>query len=119
MTTADALDHDRVNALRDFGNDSGELLAAMLADFLVEAPQLVTEIEAAMSTQSHDAAARAAHRLRGITGHIGATRLGDIASQVEIAAGTGFPVGSAALVAAARVELGLAVTAACVLLAQP
>jgi HPt (histidine-containing phosphotransfer) domain-containing protein len=104
----DALDQRIVNALRDFGSEPGALLGVMLQEFLIEAPSLVVEVERAVEDRACAPAARAAHRLCGISGHVGALRLARIASVVEVAADTG----SRCDVAKLRAELDLAVAEA-------
>jgi HPt (histidine-containing phosphotransfer) domain-containing protein len=114
---ADVLDQRIVKALRSFGGEPGELLDALLHEFLVEAPSLVTEISVAVDQNAYASAARAAHQLRGISGHVGAARLADIAGAVEAATRTASR-DAAASVATLRAELALVVTAARALLPQ-
>jgi HPt (histidine-containing phosphotransfer) domain-containing protein len=76
----------------------------------------VTEIEGAVEEAAYGVVARAAHRLRGIGGHIGAARLADSASEVEIAARTGSRRSTTAATVIMRAELTLATTAASSLL---
>jgi two-component system sensor histidine kinase/response regulator len=111
------LDRRMVEALRTLGRAPGVLLKAMIDDFLVEAPSLTTDIERAVEWGAPVAAARAAHRLRGTSGHLGLARLAAVAGDVETAARAGAPL----VMAAARVrsELVLACAVARSLTAGP
>ncbi|MEY2433005.1 MAG: Hpt domain [Acidimicrobiaceae bacterium] len=110
--TEDVLDERMVAALRDFGREPGRLLHQMATDFLVEAPSLVSEIERAVEDHADAIAARAAHQLKGVSGHIGAVRLAVVAGEVEVSARSGVAHAMAAATTAARTELDLAVVAA-------
>jgi HPt (histidine-containing phosphotransfer) domain-containing protein len=110
--TDDVLDERMVTALRGFGREPGRLLHQMATDFLVEAPSLVSEIERAVERHAHAIAARAAHQLKGVSGHIGAVRLAVAAGEVESSARSGEVQAMTAATAAARTELDLAIDAA-------
>ncbi len=81
--SGDALDTSLVSALRSFGSRPGELLDVMLRQFLVEAPALLADIESATEWTDHEWVERAAHRLKGTAGHVGATRVADTCRQLE------------------------------------
>jgi HPt (histidine-containing phosphotransfer) domain-containing protein len=106
------LDARVITALRVFGGEPGELLQEMLLDFLTEAPSLTTQIERAVKDQAYDAAARAAHRLKGTSGHLGARRLAAVAAEVEVSARAGDRHPATRAMARTRAELDLAVAAA-------
>ncbi|MCU1352722.1 MAG: Hpt domain [Acidimicrobiales bacterium] len=106
----EVLNQRMVSALRAIGPEPGELLRAMVHDFLVQAPALTTDIERAAERGDATDAARAAHRLRGTSGHLGLARLSAVAAEVEAAA----MAGAAWVVSATRVrpELDIAIGAA-------
>ncbi|MCU1452825.1 MAG: hypothetical protein JWN46_971 [Acidimicrobiales bacterium] len=105
----EVLDQHMITALRALGREPGELLREMVHDFLIEAPLLTIDIERAVEQGSPVAAARAAHRLRGTSGHLGLARLAAVAGDVEGAALTGGPL--VMFTARVRGELTLAVAA--------
>ena len=74
--------YDRVRLAELFGDDPG-LLAEVERDFLDTARGAEREM---LGTDDLDAIARAAHRLKGASGMIGAIGLGRIAEAVEGAA---------------------------------
>jgi HPt (histidine-containing phosphotransfer) domain-containing protein len=108
--TSGALDQHHLDALRAFGDAPGVLLGDMLDDFLVEAPELLAEIELAVEQDSYPAMAGAAHRLSGISGHLGALRLAGVANAVERDA-RAESVDVAVSTAATRTEVALAISA--------
>jgi two-component system sensor histidine kinase BarA len=108
MSADDVLDQRIIAALRDFGQQ-GKLLQEMIEGFLVEAPSLMAEIERSLEDESHDTVARAAHRLRGLSAHMGARRLAGVAGELETAARAGSVQPTAAVMTTARTELDRAV----------
>jgi HPt (histidine-containing phosphotransfer) domain-containing protein len=110
--SGDVLDQRVLDALRAFGRDPGKLLAEMVRDFVLEAPSLVTAIGRAVEHDDREAAARAAHRLKGMSGHIGARRLAMVAGEIESSVGTNLEHANATAVALMCTELELAASAA-------
>jgi HPt (histidine-containing phosphotransfer) domain-containing protein len=108
----EVLDQRMVDELRTFGHEPGQLLHEVLHDFLIEAPSLMADIERAVEEEAYDTAARAAHRLKGAGGHMGAARLSVVAGEVETLARTGMRQATASATATARTELDLAMAAA-------
>jgi HPt (histidine-containing phosphotransfer) domain-containing protein len=112
------LNADLMDALHNFGPEPGLLLEGILRDFLLEAPALVLEIESAVALDAYVVVAGAAHRLKGSSGQLGATRLALVASDVETAARADRRDAAAAAAAALRIELDLATAALRALLAS-
>lgn len=112
----DVLDQRIVGSLRAFGGDPGQLLQELVHDFLIDAPSLMTEIERAVEENAYVIAARAAHRLKGGSEHMGALRLAVVAGEIETSARSGVRRATASATETARAELGLAVAAARALL---
>jgi HPt (histidine-containing phosphotransfer) domain-containing protein len=112
----EVLDQRMVGALRDFGREPGALLEEMVHGFLVEAPALVAEIERAVADHDGEAVARTAHRLKGASGHVGATRLVIVAGVVEAAGRAGNQDAIETASTTVRRELVLALAAARALL---
>jgi HPt (histidine-containing phosphotransfer) domain-containing protein len=106
----EVLDQRMVGALRDLGPDRGKLLQEMVQDFVTEVPLLVAEIDRAVEHGAYEIAARAAHRLNGCSGHLGAVRLSAAARDIETWARTG-GAQMASAAAITRTEMDLAITA--------
>src|ERR1700729_2664547 len=83
------LDAHAVSALRAFGRQPGKLLGEMASAFLAETPALMAEIESTAATESLALTGKAAHKLKGVSGHIGAARLAAAAGAVEQSAASG------------------------------
>jgi HPt (histidine-containing phosphotransfer) domain-containing protein len=81
--------YDRARLAELFGDDPG-VLAEVERDFLDTARGAEREMR---DTDDLRAIARAAHRLKGASGMIGATELGRVAEAVECAAKAGDPAG--------------------------
>jgi HPt (histidine-containing phosphotransfer) domain-containing protein len=99
------LDDHVISALRSFGRPAGRLLAEMVAAFVDEAPTLMAEIESSESHGTCADVARAAHKLKGVCGHIGAVRVALASAHVEDLAGKGDRQGLTSAIAATRREL--------------
>lgn len=111
VRTGDVLDEGNLSALREFGREPGVLLQEMARDFLVEAPSLMAEIEEAVGEGEYATAGRAAHRLKGASGHMGATRVAAVASEVESLSKDGISEAMASATTTARAEVELALAA--------
>jgi HPt (histidine-containing phosphotransfer) domain-containing protein len=109
---ADILNPRMVSSLRDFGPTRGTLLKLVVQDFLLEAPLLLADIERAVAGGDLGAVARIAHQMKGVSGHMGATRLATSVASLETKAKAGESDGVAAELTMARTELDLALTAA-------
>lgn len=107
----DVLDHETLSVLHDLGREPGKLLQELIAHFLAEAPDLLTEVEVAVGAGQCDHAGRAAHRLKGAAAHVGAVRLTLVADEVERNARAARREDTARAATTARSELDLAVTA--------
>ena len=76
---------DKTAALHGLDNDE-ELLLAMIAAFLDEAPVQLAELEQAQALGDLTALANAAHSLKGALSYLRAERARDCAAQLESAA---------------------------------
>jgi CheY-like chemotaxis protein len=88
-----------------------DLLQEIIALFLAEAPTITSALDQALAQQDCRALERAAHRLRGAVGHLGAGRTSDAALRLEEAARKGDLRAAASLVAELKLALGEAVQA--------
>lgn len=66
-----------------------DLLHEIIALFLAETPAITSALDQALAQQNCRALERAAHRLRGAVGHLGAGRASDVALRLEQAARKG------------------------------
>jgi HPt (histidine-containing phosphotransfer) domain-containing protein len=108
----EVLDQGMVSALRAYGPEKGRLLRSVAQDFVSEAPVLVAEIERAVDDRDLDAVMRIAHQMKGVSGHMGATRLAALADDLETSARTGRMTEINSVLATARTELERAIAAA-------
>lgn len=77
----------------DLAETAGAEFAAELAGtFLEEAPPMLAELRAALTSQSADAFRRAAHSLKSNSNTFGAARLAELARELELG---GLPADSA------------------------
>jgi two-component system sensor histidine kinase/response regulator len=102
------LDLKVVAALRVIG--PGKLLRQTGEDFLAEAPATFEELERHAEKGDAVGVARAAHRLKGVSGHMGARGLANATARLEQRTRDGGRLTFDDL-AEARAELGLAVEA--------
>jgi HPt (histidine-containing phosphotransfer) domain-containing protein len=75
VTGPPVLDVNMIDALRALGSEPGALLEEMIQIFLLETPAALAEMTASVRAGALTAAAPPAHKLRGTSGHVGATRL--------------------------------------------
>jgi HPt (histidine-containing phosphotransfer) domain-containing protein len=73
-------------AIAEFESLEGDLLADLLAMYFDQAAGLMTELTSAVGRGHAPAVRRAAHNLKGSSRTLGATRVGDVASDLEAAA---------------------------------
>jgi HPt (histidine-containing phosphotransfer) domain-containing protein len=65
-------------------NAGAEFVAELVLAFLEEAPPMLAELRAALSAQSADVFRRAAHSLKSNSSAFGATRLAELARELEL-----------------------------------
>jgi CheY-like chemotaxis protein len=80
------LDRATLDTLWELGADSPAVLEELAASFIQGAPADLAALNGAVATVDLDAAAHAAHRLKGSCAAVGATRMGRLAAQIEAAA---------------------------------
>ncbi|HXF06123.1 MAG TPA: ATP-binding protein [Blastocatellia bacterium] len=90
-----------------------DLLNEIIALFLAEAPTITNTLEQALAQENCRALERAAHRLRGALGHLGAGRASDVALRLEQAARKGDLGAAAPLVAELKLLLSDVVQELC------
>ncbi len=95
----DVLDPATVDTLRELGGSSPAVLEELAAVFVEGAPVDIAALEGAVAAGDFDAAALAAHRLKGSCTAVGATTLARLAAEVEAAAMESRPDAMAAGVA--------------------
>ena len=61
-----------------------DFVAELVGTFLEEAPRMLAELRRALAAQSADAFRRAAHSLKSNSNTFGATRLGEMARELEL-----------------------------------
>jgi two-component system, sensor histidine kinase and response regulator len=83
MDQTPALDAAHLDALRRLGPPPDGVLPELAALFLRDAPADLAELASAVAAGDRPTAARIAHRLKGMGGHIGAARLAAAASALE------------------------------------
>ena len=71
-----------------------DFVAELVGTFLEEAPRMLAELRRALAAQSEDAFRRAAHSLKSNSNTFGASRLGEMARELELG---GLVTGTAAL----------------------
>ena len=82
----DVLDRDMVETLWMMGGDTPSFLDEMADVFIDTVPADIAALDSALADADLPAAALVAHRLKGGCAAVGATRMGDLALQVEAAA---------------------------------
>ena len=119
MIPSIVLDPRVLDALRALGAPPGSLLREMAVAFLLEAPVAIAEMVEAVGEGDRGTVAFSAHKLRGTSGHLGATRLTEVCATLERAAlhGDGAPM--EALLGPLRHEGALAIQAAQGLMGGP
>jgi HPt (histidine-containing phosphotransfer) domain-containing protein len=81
-----ALDQQALNELRELDPDgSSGLLAQVIGAYLKDAPEQVQKISDALAAQDVDALVLHAHSLRSASGSLGATRVAEVAGDIETA----------------------------------
>ncbi len=73
---------DRAELMRHVGDDE-ELCLEMIAIFLEDVPELLAALQAALQNSDAVTAEREAHSLKGAAAAVGATRLRDLAFELE------------------------------------
>ena len=96
---------DTFNELKDAAGE--EFVAELVGTFLEEAPGMLAELRSAQAASGADAFRRAAHSLKSNSNTFGATRLGEMARNLELG---GLPA-SAAPIDAVDAEYERAATA--------
>ena len=81
MTTP-AIDRSTFTELEETAG--ADFVAELVATFLEEAPRMLAELRLALAAQSADAFRRAAHSLKSNSDTFGASRLGEMARELEL-----------------------------------
>lgn len=80
-----ALDPQRLTALRELGATAGPgLIPALVDAFITSSPVLLATMRSALTRNDTNSLRSAAHELKGSAANMGATRVADLARQVEI-----------------------------------
>jgi HPt (histidine-containing phosphotransfer) domain-containing protein len=111
MTDTAVLDVEVLDALRALGPRPGGLLDEMARIFLLELPVEVAEMAAAVVAGDRAAVVFPAHKLRGTSGHLGATRLSQVCAALERTAPHGNRAQMDDLIVRLREEAALALMA--------
>lgn len=77
------LDQEMLDMLNDCADGNPELINDIFESFTPEADELIDTIQTSIKQQDFDNLKKSAHALAGISGSIGATRLQQIATDVE------------------------------------
>ncbi len=81
-----ALDQQALDELRELDPDgSSGLLAQIIGAYLKDAPEQIQHIHDALAAQDIDALVRHAHSLRSASRSLGATRVAQVAGEIESA----------------------------------
>jgi HPt (histidine-containing phosphotransfer) domain-containing protein len=96
----DALDSSALDALRASVGDDTAFLSELVATFLADAPQQLTELRAALASGNAQDVARDAHTLKSNAATFGIVRLNEICRDLEGRASEGNLEGADALVTA-------------------
>ncbi len=91
MTTP-AIDTSTFTELQETAG--ADFVAELVSTFLDEAPRMLAELRRALAAQSADAFRRAAHSLKSNSNTFGASRLGEMARELELG---GLAIGAAPL----------------------
>ncbi len=78
-----AIDPETLRGLRQLSNGHSEFLAELLALYIEDAPGRIAAIEAAVENNDPNGVASAAHALKSSSGSVGATRVRQIAVDME------------------------------------
>jgi PAS domain S-box-containing protein len=81
--TETVLDPGRFGILRELDVGDGELLEAIVQEFLQNANELVGALRDAVNEGDPQSVQRASHTLRGASANVGATQLAELASKLE------------------------------------
>jgi HPt (histidine-containing phosphotransfer) domain-containing protein len=81
--SADLLNRERVEMLRDLDGGAGEMLGEIIDMFLEEIPPRIEALAAAVEAGDPEETHRAAHGIKGSAYNMGAQRAGDIAQIME------------------------------------
>ena len=95
MTQADALDSASIDALLDLAGGDLDFVDEIADTYIADAPTQVGAISAAADAGDNAALVAPAHTLKSSSASVGATRLSELARELEAAARTG-PVPDAA-----------------------
>lgn len=74
--------------LRENLEGDEEFIAELLALYIEEAPRILAQIEAALSSRDLDGIRMGAHTLRGMSGNVCATKVVSESERLEMAAGS-------------------------------
>lgn len=86
---ADPLDAEALDRLRALSKGTDDFVREVAALFLEDAPLRLAQVRDAVASMRPDDAASAAHALKSSAGHMGATRVRELAQEIESAAGEG------------------------------
>ncbi|HSH23301.1 MAG TPA: response regulator [Acidimicrobiales bacterium] len=105
------LDTERLEVLRRMGPADGSLLGKVVHAFATDAPAQLSALRRALADRDATAIHRAAHRLRGAAGNVGATAVVELCAELEASGRLGSFERAVELVAELEGELSGAVSA--------
>jgi HPt (histidine-containing phosphotransfer) domain-containing protein len=98
------LDRAALTVLLDTVGGDREFLGELIETYLADSPALFVELHAGLASGDATAVRRAAHTLKSTSATFGATRLAEIAKEIETAAAAGDLTGLGPRVEAAQAE---------------
>jgi CheY-like chemotaxis protein/HPt (histidine-containing phosphotransfer) domain-containing protein len=86
LTAHDVMDWSRLDELAEFDDDEGSMVREVIESFSGDAHAMVAEVQAAIAARDWPASKRAAHKLKGAAGNLGARAIQDTCGLIEEAA---------------------------------
>ncbi|HEY0862540.1 MAG TPA: Hpt domain-containing protein [Lacunisphaera sp.] len=84
MSTTPILNPDAIRALRDLSPEGdSEFLRELIEIYLADTPKQLTKLEEAINRQDSGQVVHAAHTIKGSSGNFGATKLAQVAQEME------------------------------------
>ena len=83
MPDSPTLDPTAIESLRALSPDEPAFLRELIDIYLQDAPQRLTELEAALAKSDGSSVIRAAHTIKGSSSNFGATALARLAQEIE------------------------------------
>jgi CheY-like chemotaxis protein/HPt (histidine-containing phosphotransfer) domain-containing protein len=101
-----AIDASILDALRELGDGSTDILGELVDVYLEDTPMLLTQLHTALETSDAELLQRTAHTLKSSSASLGALRLSDLSRELEALGRSGALGEAPATIAQVEVEYG-------------